>query len=324
MPDGGFLAARLGSGSDVLCLDDDVSRDHDYGCRLTLLVGDDAVDRIEHLDERLEAELPELFAGYPVRFATTWDPRVRHKVDVQTVHDFACSRLGFDLRRSLSPAEWLCLTGQSVLEVVGGPVFHDSTASYQRVMETLSWYPDDLWYFVLASGWQRFSQELPFVGRTGERGDETGSRIIAARISRDLMHLAFMLERTWPPYPKWTGTAALKLPGGPALMEAIGQVTSAEGWQDRQRELERAVGQLADRQRKAGLPTAGPAVVPFFDRPYITTAEDLVAALVNEIDDDQVHRLPRIGSIEQWCDNVDLLSNPARRSAATHVYERSP
>lgn len=320
----GFLAGRLGSGSDVIGRDDDTSRDHDFGCRLTLLVDDDAAHRVGDLDEQLEAELPDFFSGHPVRFQTTWDGRTRHKIDVHTVHEFAHSRLGFDLRRSLTPTEWLCLTGQSVLEVVGGPVFHDSTASYRTIIDMLSWYPDDLWYFVLASAWQRLSQELPFVGRTGQRGDEAGSRIVAGRLSRDLMHLAFVLNKTWPPYPKWMGTALLDLPDGPALGHTLEKVTSAGGWQERQSAIGQAVEQLAGRQRDVGLPTPSAAIVPFFDRPYVTTHEGLVTALTDKIEDDQIRELPRIGSIEQWCDNVDLLCRPARRAAATRLYEATP
>jgi hypothetical protein len=41
-----YAAARLGSGSDVLGLDDAMSRDHDWGCRLTLLVDEEILDRL--------------------------------------------------------------------------------------------------------------------------------------------------------------------------------------------------------------------------------------------------------------------------------------
>lgn len=171
----GYLAARLGSGSDVLGFDDELSTDHDFGCRLTLLVDDEAEHMVDVLDQHLEAALPEQFAGHPVRFATTWEPRVRHKIDIHTVHDFAASRLGFDLRTTPTPVQWLCLTGQSILEVAGGPAFHDTTVSYRRLVETLRWYPDDVWYYVVAAAWTRLSQELPFVGRTGQRRDDIGS-----------------------------------------------------------------------------------------------------------------------------------------------------
>src|ERR1700677_3486803 len=72
LPGLGYAAARLGSGSDVLGLDDQMSRDHDWGCRLTLLVDEDARHRVPRISRMLEEELPERFGEFPVRFSVTW------------------------------------------------------------------------------------------------------------------------------------------------------------------------------------------------------------------------------------------------------------
>jgi hypothetical protein len=71
MPRLRYAAGRLGSGSDVLGLDDAMSRDHDWGCRLTLLV--DGPDRaaVPHITELLERELPASYQGYPLRWASS-------------------------------------------------------------------------------------------------------------------------------------------------------------------------------------------------------------------------------------------------------------
>ena len=122
-----YAAGRLGSGSDVLGLDDATSRDHDWGCRLTLLVDEEDRDQVPLVNRLLEAELPERFAGSPVRFAVTWDSSASHRVDVATVGDYVTRLLGVDPARGLSVVDWLCLTGQSVLEVTAGPVFADRT-----------------------------------------------------------------------------------------------------------------------------------------------------------------------------------------------------
>jgi hypothetical protein len=98
-----YAAGRLGSGSDVLGLDDAISRDHDWGCRLTILV--DARDRdvVPELSGLLDQGLPERYHGRPVRFRTTWDPVSSHRVDVATVGDFAASRLGVLLAEITDP-----------------------------------------------------------------------------------------------------------------------------------------------------------------------------------------------------------------------------
>ena len=120
-----YAAGRLGSGSDVLGLDDAMSRDHDWGCRLTLLVDEDARDQVHRINAILEEELPERFGEFPVRFPVTWDSSLSHKVEVATVADFTASRLGVDPSGGLSALDWLTVTGQSVLEVTAGPVFTD-------------------------------------------------------------------------------------------------------------------------------------------------------------------------------------------------------
>jgi hypothetical protein len=322
-PDLAHAAARLGSGSDVLGLDDERSADHDFGCRLNLLLDEEAAAFIDPVRASLEESLPDSFGGWPVRFAVSWRPTMAVNVDVATVGHFAAGRLGVDPIDPLDIEDWLCLTGQSVLEVVAGPVFHDDTRQLSAVRERLAWYPEDLWLYVLSAGWARLGQELPLVGRAGERGDEAGSKVIAARLARDIIHLSFLVERRWPPYPKWAGTGLRQLPGGPAMADQLDGALSSTGWQERQGSLAAAIEQLADRQASLGMPSARPAVTAFFDRPFLTPDGAIHQALWDTIAAEEVRRLPKgVGSVEQWSDNVDVLSHPGRRMALRSIYRQ--
>lgn len=315
-----YAAGRLGSGSDVLGLDDAMSRDHDWGCRLTLLVDEDTSDQVERVGRMLEERLPDRFGKFPVRFPVTWDSSVTHKVHVATVADFAASRLGVDPAGGLSVPDWLSLTGQSVLEVTAGPVFTDRTCTLAPVRAMLAWYPPDVERYVLVAGWQRVCQTLPMVGRTAEAGDELGSRLLSAGLAADLVHLAFGLSRRWAPYAKWRGTVFRSLPVagrlGPLLDGA-----AAPGWREREDALAAACEVLLDVQRARGLPAPGSAVIPFFDRPYRTLDDAVPRALLDGITDPDVARLPpMIGSLEQWIDSTDVLSSPGRRAALRAAY----
>lgn len=321
MPGLGYAAARLGSGSDVLGLDDDMSRDHDWGCRLTLLVDEDARDQVPRIGQMLEVALPERFGGFPVRFAVTWDSSVSHQVEVATVADFAASRLGVDWTGALSVVDWLSVTGQSVLEVIAGPVFTDRTRALAPARALLAWYPPDVERYVLAAGWQRLCQSLPMVGRTAEAGDELGSRLLSARLADDLLWLAFALSRRWAPYAKWRGTVFRSLPVAARLGPRLDAAASAPGWADREDALAAACEMLLGTQRGRGLPTPESAVIPFFDRPYRTVDPAVPQGLLASVTDPDVARLPpMVGSIEQWVDCTDVLSSPGRRSALQAAY----
>jgi Domain of unknown function (DUF4037) len=316
-----YAAGRLGSGSDVLGLDDQTSRDHDWGCRLTLLVDAAACDQVPLLSRLLEEQLPERFRGFPVRFPLTWDSSVSHRVDVATVAGFTTGLLGVDPTGGLSVLDWLCLTGQSVLEVTAGPVFTDRTRALAPTRALLAWYPPDVERYVLAGGWQRLSQLMPFMGRTAQAGDELGSRLLSAKLAADLVWLAFALSRRWAPYAKWRGTAFRLLPVAARLGPLVAAAASAPAWRDREDGLAAGCEVLLDLQRELGLPAPDAAVIPFHGRPFRTVDSAVPQRLLAGITDPEVARLPpMVGSVEQWADSTDVLASPGRRAGLQAAY----
>jgi hypothetical protein len=308
-----YAAARLGSGSDVLGYDDSMSQDHDWGLRLNLLV---PAAVAEEVDTYLNASLPESYAGRPTRFATTWRADVRSQVQVDSVRTFAMSRLGVDPRQELDPVTWLGLTGQSVLELTAGEVFHDSAGQLGSVREALRWYPDDVWRYVLAADWSRLGEELPLAGRAGQRGDELGSRVVMARLVRTAMHLGFLLEREWPPYAKWVGTAYRRLAVAGPTNRPLASALDAPDWQAREDGLVEALDILLMHQHTLGLSPPTAATEPFWDRPFRTTAAQVITRLLADITDPRVQDLPPgVGAVEQWVDSVAVLAPPHRRLA---------
>jgi hypothetical protein len=243
---------------------------------------------------------------------------VRHRVQVQDVDTLVRSRTGITAAHAPTTAEWLSLTGQAVREVITGPVFADTAGELTAARERLSWYPRDLWTYVVATDWARLIQELPFVGRTADRGDDLGSRVITSRLVGVAMHLGHLLERRWPPYSKWLGTSFAALPRASTASGYLRQALEANDWQSREDGLVQALQVLHAAQRDVGLPSVEDPVERFFDRPYRTVREEVVQRLESSITDPAIRALPRgVGSAEQRSDNVDVLMDPTRRGAAT-------
>jgi hypothetical protein len=309
-----YAAGRLGSGSDVIGLDDATSRDHDWGLRLTLIVPGQTVADVEHM---LESSLPDAYQGLPTRFPFSGRTAPRLHVDVSSMADFVVPRLGFDPRSPITIDDWLSLSGQSVLEITAGPVFADHDGALGRVRRALDWYPDDLWRNVIACDWARLAQELPLMGRAADVGDDRGSRLIAARSAQVTMHLAFLLERRWAPYAKWFGTAFSTLRCADSLGPQIDRILDGDDRQRREHGLIAALQLLLQIQDDHGLTDVDHATVPFWDRPHIHPNPAIITQLTTAITDARVQSLPLgAGTIEQRTDNVEILVEPAARRRA--------
>ncbi len=322
-------AALIGPGSEVLGFDTPRSTDHDWGPRLQLFLPDEtaAAGAAAHVCELLAARVPAEFRGYPTVFLRSGSrPGLRptHHVLVAGLRSWLTGWLHFDPAGPIGLADWLGTPTQKLAEITGGAVFHDglaeTTASLSEIRARLSWYPHDIWLYVLACQWQRISQEEPFPGRCAEVGDELGSMVITARLARDLIRLALLLQRRYPPYSKWLGTALGRTPAGRDLRPLLSAALSASTWRDREQNMARAYEMVARLHNAIGVtPALDPAVRPtFYDRPYqIPEGGRFVRALRDQIRDEYVRSLPLTGGVDQFIDSTDALGDGDLRHAAT-------
>ena len=327
-------AALLGAGSEVLGFDDVVSTDHDFGPRVQLFL--------------TAGTAPPSFAGLPATFErhpTVFAAADRnggvpcHQVEVTGAGPFFADRLGVDPAAGLELADWLLTPTQTLATLTAGAVFHDPEGELARRRAALRWYPDDVWRYALAAGWLRVAQEEAFVGRAGAAGDDLGSRLVAARLVRELVRLAFLIERRWAPYPKWLGSAFAGLDLAPRAGRALAAATAAAHWRDREAAVVTAAGVLAAATNDLGLAApVDPAPRAYYGRDIrVLGADRLTVALTAAVTEPGVRalidglggrrggpigRLP--GTIDQVTDSTEILGDPARCRRAAPLLGLAP
>jgi hypothetical protein len=314
-------AALLGTGSDVIGFDTERSTDHHWGPRLQLFVPEGEVERVR---AALPPKLPETFRGWPTRYG--WDDvPVSHHVEVAAVGPWFEQQLGFDPRMGVETLDWLTTPQQLLLTMTRGSVFHDGTGELAPIRTALEWYPNDVWLWLLACQWRRIDQEEPFVGRTAEARDDLGSRILTARLVRDVVRICFLLERRYAPYSKWLGTAFRELDSYDALHPPLAAALAADEFRAREEALVCAMRLLAERHNVLGVTREVPPTIDLFHaRPYrVLGSGRFVEACLARVTNPWLRALPPVGAIDQLADSTDLLSYPAIARRAAAFYPRT-
>jgi hypothetical protein len=331
-------AGRLYAGSDVLGFDTPRSMDHDWGPKVTLFLAEVEYtpERAERIRQILGEELPLTVRGFPTHFEYSGatglmrqtDARpIRHGVTVVTARWFFRAYLAVDplAEAPLRPDEWLAIPEQHLRTVTTGAVFHDGTGELTVARERLAWYPHGVWLYLLAAQWRRIEQEESFMGRCAEVGDDLGSRLVAARLIREIMRLCFLMERQYTPYIKWFGTAFARLACAAQLTPMFEATLRAETWEERERWLSAAYEAVAGLHNELEITKpVEPRVSRFHDRPFLVIhGERFVAAIRAAQTDEAVLRLPPdLGSVSQWVDTTDALSHPAWIPRLRDLYAR--
>jgi uncharacterized protein DUF4037 len=313
-------AALLGWGSDVLGYDDARSTDHGWGPRLQVFVP--AAD-VARTAARVDGLIPSEYAGWPVRFGWEGVPD-QHFVEVSSLSDWLVGQLGVDALRPLATLDWLVMPQQQLLGVVAGAVFADPQGELERVRASLAWYPEQVWRWLLACQWTKISQEEAFVGRSADAGDDLGSAVLAGRIVRELMRLAFLQERRYAPYNKWLGTAFSRLPHAGDLAPSLRKALTATGYAEREAALVTAYERLARAQNALALHDPVDATTRnYHTRPFrVLHADRFAGALAATVADPVLAALPQVGSVDQWIDSTDVLSASGRTRELRWFYSR--
>lgn len=152
------------------------------------------------------------------------------------------------------------------------------------------------------------------MGRAGYVNDEIGSAIIAARLVRDVMRLAFLMEKVYPPYAKWLGTAFGQLQSVTMLEPVLRNTLYARSWRDREEHLCAAYEILGKMHNALNITEPLPATVSqFWGRPFkVIHGERFAGSIKENITDPRVKLFLKkgfIGSIDLFSDNTDILDS---------------
>ncbi len=319
--------ALIGAGSEVLGFDSEMSMDHHWGPRCQLFLTDaDYESYRDQIWQTLSLHLPSNYLGFSTSF-TEPNPAdkgtqlldsqnigpVNHRVEIYTLCGFFSDYLGIHINQEIAASTWLALSSQKLRSIVGGRVFHDELG-LQLVRKRLEWYPKDVWLYILASCWNRIGQEEHLMGRAGIVDDEVGSSIIGSRLVRDIMRLALYMERSYPPYPKWLGTAFRELRSSAALTPLLLDTIHSATWRQRETCLLPAMELLIKQHNGLGITDELPVETSaFWGRPFkVVWGGRIAKAIAERIEDSHLQKLAKVnplGSVDLFSDSTDMIGN---------------
>lgn len=203
-------AGLVGEGSDCLGMDDDISRDHDWGPGFCLWIPD-ALFHAEH--DRIEqamTELPASFHGYPTRMAKD---RRMGRTGPFPMMGFYQRFLGMD-HVPCNWREWMSIPEYHLCSCTNGAVFLDEAGEFSAIRKTLlDYYPEDVRLKKIAARCMIMAQAGQYnLPRCLQRGNAVAAMLAAARFSEAALSMVFLLNRCYMPFYKWAGRMAETLP----------------------------------------------------------------------------------------------------------------
>ena len=221
-----LLAAGLvGSGSECLGFDDDISHDHDFEPCFCLFIPEEIDDKTAFALERAYAKLPRSFMGYE-RSPLTPVGKQRH--GVMKISDFYLQNAG-TVDGELSIDDWFKIPEYALAEAVNGEVFFDQYGMFTSIRNRLSTMPRDVFLKKLAGDLITMSQSGQYnFYRCCSRGEHGAAQLSIYEFARSAMHSVFLFNGKYMPYYKWSFRAMRGLERFSELADPLEYMISTE------------------------------------------------------------------------------------------------
>ena len=200
----------VGEGSECFGFDDVLSRDHDWGPGFCLWLTPGDMQAYGAAAQRVYASLPQEFLGFR-RLRVS--PETAHRVGVQSVPQFYARYTGFD-RAPQSVREWRCVPDNGLAVVTNGEVWQDPAGEFSALRAALlDYYPEQLRRKKLAKACALAAQAGQYnYTRCLRRGEGVAAFTALGEFITEVQKAAFLLNRRYAPYYKWTHRALGGLP----------------------------------------------------------------------------------------------------------------
>ena len=300
-----FSAGLMTAGSQMLGYDDVFSTDHGWGPGSMVFLDDDHFHMNDELADVFEKNLPSEYKGY--------------KTDRIWLCTMDWVRGMYIGEMPQNDIDWLTISEHRLLAFTSGRVFIDML-NIEETRSKLSFYPQNVKLYLIASQWSVIGEEEAFVKRCSQVGDDLGSRIVCTRIAARLMRLCFLYKNKYAPYSKWFGTAFKRL----ALENIYNEITaalSANTIAEREDHILNAQILVVELHNSCNITEPFKIKIDDYGREAkIIHTGDFAAIVREKITNPELKNSPLIGSMSQIGNLEHLWDSPQNRDKIYQLY----
>lgn len=201
----------IGSGSECLGFDDEVSRDHDFEPSFCIFIPDeDKLDRQTAFRlERAYAKLPKEFDG--IR-RSLMAPVGGARRGVLRTSEFFAGKVG-SADGALTLEQWLSVPEHALLEATNGEIWFDNLGEVTAIRKSLAHYPEDVRRKKLAGRLLLMAQSGQYnYRRCVAHGELAAAQLAVFEFAQTTIDSIFLLNGCYRPFYKWAFRALRALP----------------------------------------------------------------------------------------------------------------